>query len=138
MVPHFNRFIKQVDIAVTLYTRILQVLGSILGQDTGFPDRFISVCLSPFRKIRDNTWSESRRLPFEPFPFISSTNRQLKYSTKSFTSLFLCMEIMIMARVAQEAEHDNKQRLVCEEAFLTSDSAVTATSPADLTVNYSN
>jgi hypothetical protein len=70
MVPHFNRFTKQVDIAVTLCTRILEELGSNLGQGIGYPDRFITVYLSPFRQIRNGTWGKPRLLPFEPFSFI--------------------------------------------------------------------
>jgi hypothetical protein len=34
---HTN-FSEQVGTAVTLYTRIRRVLGSILGPDTGYPD----------------------------------------------------------------------------------------------------
>jgi hypothetical protein len=45
MVHHFSRFIKQVNITVTLCTRILEVLGSNVGQ----------VYISPFRQIRDST-----------------------------------------------------------------------------------
>jgi hypothetical protein len=116
IVPHFNRFIKQVDVAVTLCTRILEVLGSNHGQDTGYPDRFIAIFLSPFRQIRDNAWSKPRRLPFEPFSFYHTslynvdTDRFVKYPAKSFTSLFLSMEIIRKARVTQEAALIGRER----------------------------
>lgn len=117
--PYFNRFIKHVDIAVTLCTRILEVPGSNLRHDTGYPDRFIAVCRSPFRKMRGSTWSKPRLLLFEPFLLIThstirhynaGTDNFVKYPARSFTFLFLCMEIMRMARVTQEAALTDRAR----------------------------
>jgi hypothetical protein len=41
------------SLAVTLLTRILEVLRLNLGGDTGYPDSFLMVSLNPTKQILD-------------------------------------------------------------------------------------